>query len=434
MKTKTTFLLITSAPFLVGMYILLTAYSSGSPGGKSGSPGDNNINCTQCHSGIPNPVTGWITTNIPPQGYTPGETYTVTATGTHTGVIRLGFECTAEEVSGTKTGTFAITDPVRTKLTNAGKAVTHQFAGITPSGNTNSWSFDWTAPASPPVGDITFYAAFNAANGNGSSSGDVIYTTQLTISAYEPLLVDLTVFHEGPFAGNEMTTQLNTAGVLPLVQPYSAFPWNYNGTESVTAIPGPDVVDWVLIELRDAPGAAQATELTAIGQRAAFLLKNGSVTDLDGVSPLQFEGMAIQNSLFAVVWHRNALGIMSAFPLTETGGVYTYDFSSGSGQVFGGNNAHKELAPGVWGMIGGDGNSDGQVNNSDKNEVWAVQAGNSGYIQGDFNLDEQVSNPDKVEIWAVNGGMSSQVPGGIGFVCGNGPIVHGANSPVPRFR
>ena len=38
-----------------------------------------------------------------------------------------------------------------------------------------TWQFDWTVP-DPAVGTITFYAAGNAANGNGSTSGDYIYS------------------------------------------------------------------------------------------------------------------------------------------------------------------------------------------------------------------------------------------------------------------
>jgi hypothetical protein len=44
-----------------------------------------------------------------------------------------------------------------------------------------SWTVDWTAP-NTDEGEITFYAAFNAANGNGGTSGDVIYKS---MASYE---------------------------------------------------------------------------------------------------------------------------------------------------------------------------------------------------------------------------------------------------------
>ncbi|PKP50221.1 MAG: hypothetical protein CVT92_14640 [Bacteroidetes bacterium HGW-Bacteroidetes-1] len=128
---------------------------------------------------------GWITNNIPTAGYTPGQTYQITVGCTHTGVVRFGFELTAENNAGQKVGTFTITEPTRTKLVNLSKAVTHIFGGTTPTGNSNSWSANWTAP-STPIGEIGFYAALNAANGNGNNTGDVIYRTSLFVNAAAP--------------------------------------------------------------------------------------------------------------------------------------------------------------------------------------------------------------------------------------------------------
>lgn len=228
--------------------------------------------------------------------------------------------------------------------------------------------------------------------------------------------LSLHVFLEGPFSGSEMSTSLNSGGVIPLDQPFNTAPWNYTGTEAVAAIPNADVVDWVLIELRDAASAAQAAGATMIAQQAAFLLKDGSVTDIDGQSDLSFTN-PIQNSLFVVIWHRNHYGVLSANPLVESGGVYTYDFSTGAGQAYGGMLGHKEIGAGIWGMAGGDGNSDNQVNNDDKIIVWSTQAGNSGYLNGDFDMNEQVNNQDKVDLWAPNSGTGGQVPDSKMFRC-----------------
>ena len=206
-----------------------------------------------------------------------------------------------------------------------------------------------------------------------------------------------------------MSTTLNTNGFLPLSQPYNTAPWNYTGMEAVATIPNTDIVDWVLVELRDAATGQQATSQTVIAQKAGFLLKDGSIVGIDGSSLLSFPHSII-HALFTVLWHRNSIGIMSAFPLIENSGVYSYDFSTGAGQAYGGINAHKELSPGIWGMIGADGNADGQINNADKLDVWAVQAGSSGYFGGDFNMDSQVNNSDKNDLWVPNTGLGGQVP------------------------
>ncbi|MBN1339155.1 MAG: right-handed parallel beta-helix repeat-containing protein, partial [Bacteroidales bacterium] len=239
--------------------------------------------------------------------------------------------------------------------------------------------------------------------GNASDQMDL----EITTAGFS---LDLKVFLEGPFIGPGMSAILNTSGFLPLTQPYNTYPWNYTGTEAVAAIPNGNVVDWALIELRDAANALSATSSAIVARQAAFLLKDGLVVSTDGQSVLQFSNVTVQQSLYLVIWHRNSIGIMSAVPLTETGGVYSYDFTTGAGQAFGGLNAHKELSPGLWGMAGADGNSDGQINNGDKIDVWSPQAGTGGYKQGDFNLDAQVNNSDKIDIWIPNTGMGGQVP------------------------
>jgi hypothetical protein len=129
------------------------------------------------------PQDGWITTNIPGTGYIPGESYTITATGTHSGVGKFGLEVTAEDNSDAKTGTFIVTNSEENKLTNNDQAITHKSGGTTPNGDMKTWTFDWIAPAEG-TGDVTFYGAFNAANGNGNTQGDVIYTSATTVEEH----------------------------------------------------------------------------------------------------------------------------------------------------------------------------------------------------------------------------------------------------------
>jgi uncharacterized protein (TIGR02145 family) len=222
--------------------------------------------------------------------------------------------------------------------------------------------------------------------------------------------VDLKVFLEGPFSGGTMTPSLNGLGYLPLEQPYHASPWFYYGSEAVTTIPNADIVDWVLVELRQTVGAASsAIQDSAIARQVGLLLKDGSIVDTDGSSPLQFN-VEVTSNLYAVIRYRNHVSIMSGDPLQMSGGVYTFDFTTGADKVFGGINGHKQLTTGIWGMFSGDGNGDAQINNSDKIEVWKPQSGNSGYLTGDFNLNGQVDNVDKNDYWKINGGKSSQVP------------------------
>lgn len=220
--------------------------------------------------------------------------------------------------------------------------------------------------------------------------------------------LDLLVYLEGPFSVSEMGTSLNAAGLLPLAQPYNLAPWNYSGTESVTSIPNPDVVDWVLIELRDAADAASATPTTRIARQAGFLLKDGSVVGTDGSSILQFNNSFTQQ-LFVIVWHRNHLGIMNANNVTASGGIHAYDFSTSETKVYGGNSGYKNLDGTVWGMVAGDSNHDGLVNLNDKTQ-WTSFAGMKGYYDTDYNMNAQVNNPDKDDKWVPNTSKIEQVP------------------------
>ncbi len=221
--------------------------------------------------------------------------------------------------------------------------------------------------------------------------------------------LDLIAFLEGPFSGTQMTTMLNTAGLIPFSQPFYIQPWQYTGSESVTSIPNANIVDWVLIELRDATDAASANSTSVIARQAAFLTCNGTVVGLDGSSILSFDN-SINHQLFVVVWHRNHLGIMAANAVTQSGGIYTYDFSTGAGQAYGGSSGQKEIGSVVWGMIAGDGNADGDINSDDKTNVWSSQAGTNGYKSGDFDMNGQVMNQDKNDVWVGNIGAESQVP------------------------
>ncbi len=227
-----------------------------------------------------------------------------------------------------------------------------------------------------------------------------------TINIIEPINLELKVYIEGPFNGTSMDA--NIMSFIPLSQPFDISPWNYSGIESVESIPQ-NIVDWVLVDLRDSETAVSALPETSIAMQTAFLLEDGSVVDLDGSSNLRFSTSVSQN-LFVVIWHRNHLGILSNNPLTQTGSVYGYDFTTGENQVYGGINGHKQIATGIWGMIGGDGNHNQEIDANDKLSSWENQAGEKGYLFGDYNLDGELNNLDKDDIWRLNEGKNSQVP------------------------
>ena len=248
-------------------------------------------------------------------------------------------------------------------------------------------------------------------NQNGKSAPELM-VKQTWSGPPAPLdvVLDLKAFLEGPFAGTTMTTELNDQNMIPLMQPYDVPPWNYNGSEIVPGIPSPDIVDWILVELRETAGdGSTATGATIIGRQACFIKSDGSIVSTNGTDLPLFD-LTVSENLFIVLWHRNHLGIMSSVAVTRTGDNYVYDFSSDVNQVYGGALGHKELVTGIWGMTASDGNADGSVNSLDKTDVWMTQAGLSGYLYGDFNMDTQIDNRDKNDLWVTGNGYNGQVP------------------------
>ena len=224
----------------------------------------------------------------------------------------------------------------------------------------------------------------------------------------DTISVDVKVFLEGPYSEAGMGLSLITLGHLPTIHPYSSTPWNYTGYAPELEVGNTEICDWILLELRDAPTAADANSGTMIDWQVAFIMNDGKIVSLGGL-PLQFE-INLTDSLFVVVKHRNHLAIMSADPLTEVDNTYSYDFSIGSEMVYGGATGYIEVETGIWAMIAGDANADGEVNLPDKSIDWTMQAGKTGYLSSDFDLNGLVDNQDKNNFWGKNYSRISQVP------------------------
>ena len=180
MKKVYNFLLILSIPVA---FLLLTSEvgnSGGSQGGYTGSPGDGQ-NCTSCHSSTPMNMEFWILApGMINFQYEAGVEYNIVVVGIDVNADRFGFEATAEDSQGNKVGDFTPGALGFTQLTNDNAAMTHTLAGTTPLLDTaTTWSFFWTAPPSL-IGNITFYAAINGANGDGTNAGDQIYLSSFT--------------------------------------------------------------------------------------------------------------------------------------------------------------------------------------------------------------------------------------------------------------
>ena len=215
--------------------------------------------------------------------------------------------------------------------------------------------------------------------------------------------LDVRLFLSGPYSGGSMVTALHGDGFLPASHPYDAAPWDYNGDEAADLASIPDAVDWVLLELRSVP------EAEPVARRAALLLTDGRVVDLDGQSAVAFADLA-SGLYHVVVRHRNHLAVMSAEPVSFDGGSAAYDFTTGQTQAYSsGAPALVGLGGGTWGLIGGDADGDGRVAAPD-NVAWLGSNGSPpGYLGTDLDLSGRIGAPDNVEWLGANGSVT-QVP------------------------
>jgi hypothetical protein len=231
----------------------------------------------------------------------------------------------------------------------------------------------------------------------------------------------------------------NILNTYALNQPYNTTAFgNYNGTESVSAGfftstgSTTDILDWVLLELRDA-----SNPTTVIKRRAAFVRVDGKIVDLNGIDNVSFRGVANGN-YYIVIRHRNHLGVRSATTRALDGALGAssatlYDFRTGQSQAYqdpavlalpspNNNPAMKALTGGLFAMWGGNVNGNNTVRFGGLNNDFAALVGALGgnqaavlslYSPADVNMDGVVRfgglNNDFAALVGVLGGNQAAV-------------------------
>lgn len=320
----------------------------------------------------------------------------------------------------------------------------------------NDGSYDECASVSLSVNPDTLYCVNEGVNmvtltvtddcGNTATA-----TTTVTLDCIDPCMkVNTWLYLEGattdpngqPTNTVPMRTTLNDLRVLPGQtfndpfygpkysppgQPYSGAPWNYPGNEGDPFDSNGDpmfgdagypstVVDWVLVSLRmDAAGTGGP-----VCQAAALLHKNGWV---EFVEPFDCCDLDIYDAYYLVIEHRNHLIIMSHDDIVPTlidSTTISYDFRNQQSYVddpfgFGIFARQKEILPGIFAMIAGNGNqtlsgqSDTDINFDDRT-LWETENGFLGeYRTADYNMNGDTNFNDRVT-WDRNNGMFTSVP------------------------
>jgi hypothetical protein len=221
------------------------------------------------------------------------------------------------------------------------------------------------------------------------------------------------VFLQGAYdyatpANKLMRTELKTFDFIPQTaeEAYA----EYSGQEalgSTSEVPL-TAVDWVLVELRIADVAGNATAATSVDTVAGFLLEDGTLVSVDGVSDLPFKSAILTGQdAFFVIHHRNHIPVMTAgaSSVTESGN-FDYDFTTSSSSAFNYGTipslvlVYDDPNPvndDIYGLYAGDGNHDYLITYGDKQPVDDLTntANDTGYIDADNNMDGLVNYGDK---------------------------------------
>ncbi|MGE5314463.1 MAG: hypothetical protein ACM3Q4_07200, partial [Acidobacteriota bacterium] len=301
----------------------------------------------------------------PSQNFTAsGITYTISGNAGRAGAVLAWTDTTAKSVTADSAGNYAITV-----------------------------SYHWTGTVTPSFSGSSFIPAQRSYTSVVSDQTAQNYSASMSLT--------VKVFLQGPFSADTMTTALNWKHLIPLTSDsaYASADYGY-APRTVAAVPGASIVDWILVELRT--GTAANTKQAVV---AGFLKKDGTVVDLDGVSPLSIPVNA--GSYYIVVRHRNHLPVMSASAVALSSSGAQYDFTTAQSAAYG-VNAMVALGAQSYGMAAGSNDGGILITTSNYNAV-GRNVFTAGYLAGDHNMNGSVFIDD-YNFVGTNLFLISQVP------------------------
>jgi len=275
----------------------------------------------------------------------------------------------------------------------------------------------------------------NNDDGDQSEDDEDFVEAELVLDGGVCVEINTQVLLEGAFDADleRMRTTLNDLGYLPgqtpstffgtfteAGQPYGQAPWFHFGEEGdsflqegevvgLNASYPQTVVDWVLVSLRSDESAE-----STVGTVAGLLMEDGNVLFIEGFDICNLDPT---EDYYVVIEHRNHLVVMSHIQVPIVNGTISYDFRNRNSfrRILGAGQ--KEITPGVYCMIAGNGDQDtGSFDSRDINPndltKWLMDNGlTSSYFLRDFNLSGDVNVADK-GLFLINNGLFSDVPGG----------------------
>ncbi|MDP1726406.1 MAG: choice-of-anchor V domain-containing protein [Bacteroidota bacterium] len=216
---------------LIIVSAILMSNKTGSVAEYCGDPAGGYQNCTFCHNdGSATFEAGMISSNIPASGYIGDSIYTITATINSSGTTKFGFEISPQDSVGNLRGVMTIGgSDMQLVAGSNGKYITHTLSGNTGS-STRSWTFTWKAPTAG-TGNVTFYGAFNAADGDNTDQGDYILLSRLMVKDASIISALTATFTQsnGCYNANNGTASVTPVG--------GTAPFTYKWSNSAGIIP-----------------------------------------------------------------------------------------------------------------------------------------------------------------------------------------------------
>ena len=233
--------------------------------------------------------------------------------------------------------------------------------------------------------------------------------------------LDLKAFLSGPFdlasisVGNPiglMKKDLSTRNLLPTNQPFNVPGIGYQDTETLpTTNRSMDIVDWVLIEIRDANNVGLKAKAVVIMSDGTIKDSNNAITgNTNNSINLAGSGLAINTNYKLILRQLNHIHIATNTPISfDTNGQASLDFTTnqnvkGANQdrlgVVGGGTYNPGATPGatgsyIYGLRKGDASGDRSIDASDRNILNTSDEFDGVYNTKDLNLDAVIDATDR---------------------------------------
>jgi fibronectin type 3 domain-containing protein len=148
---------------------------------RTGAPGEGT--CQNCHDEYQlNYGDGYVKLVDLPDGYVPGQSYTLKVEIYSPDMTRFGFEMTSvASEAGHAAGSFACIDSVGTMIDEGGKYIkTTKMCLDSATTGMTSWQVRWNSP-SKAESDIVFYLVGMGSDADNDEDGDITYTCSMTL-------------------------------------------------------------------------------------------------------------------------------------------------------------------------------------------------------------------------------------------------------------